>query len=113
MPQEAREKAQPIVEKRKYRRVRLTTQVQCVALGRKDTLVTRDISLGGLLIVTKTPYPANTEIDLSLSLPSAGTPVSCRGQVGYTIEGCGMGVKFVELSEESHLALKQFVAEAN
>ena len=113
MPQENSEPDRRGFGGREYRRVRLTTQVQCVALGRKDTLVTRDISLGGLLIVTKTPYPADTEIDLSLSLPSAGTPVSCRGQVGYTIEGCGMGVKFVELSEESHLALKRFVHEAN
>ena len=113
MPQEALEKAQPIVERRKYRRVRLTTQVQCAALGRKDTLVTEDISLGGLLIATKTPYPANAEIDLSFSLPPAGPHISCRGQVGYTIEGCGMGVRFVELSEESHLALKRFVDEAD
>ena len=113
MPQEDLEQARSNVERRMYRRVRLATQVQCAVLGREDTLVTRDISLGGMLIVTKTPYPANSEIDLSFSLPPAGTPIFCHGQVGYTIEGCGMGVRFLEMSEESRLALKKFLAEAN
>jgi len=113
MPQVALEIAQPILERKKYRRVRLTTQVQCAAPGRKDTLVTRDISLGGLLIVTKAPYPANSEIDLSFSLPPAGPHISCRGQVGHTIEGCGRGVRFLELSEGFHLALKNIVDETD
>ena len=113
MPQEDLEQAQQNVERRKYRRVRLITQVQCAALGREEVLVTKEISLGGLLIVTRTPYPANTKIDLSLSLPPAGLHISCRGQVGYTIEGCAMGVRFLELSEESRLALKSFVDEAD
>jgi len=112
MPEEILEQTQRNVERRKYRRVRLITEVQCAALERADTLVTRDISLGGMLIVTKTPYPANSEIDLSLSLPPAGPSISGRGRVSYTIEGCGMGVKFLELSEESHRALKTFMDEA-
>ena len=113
MPQENSEPARRGFGRREYRRVRLITQVQCAALGRKDALVTRDVSLGGLLIVTKKPYPANAEIDVSFSLPFADLPVCCRGQVSYTIKGCCLGVRFLEMSEESHLALKQFVAKAN
>ena len=113
MPQENSERARRGFERREYRRVGLITQVQCAALGRKDALVTRDVSLGGLLIVTKKPYPANSEIDVLFSLPFAGPHIFCRGQVSYTIKGCCLGVRFLEMSEESHLALKQFVAKAN
>jgi len=113
MPQENSEPARRGLERREYRRVKLLTQVQCAALGRKDVLVTRDVSLGGLLIATKKPYPANSEIDVLFSLPFAGPHIFCRGQVSYTIKGCCLGVRFLEMSEESHLALKQFVAKAN
>ena len=113
MPRENSEPAGGGFERREYRRVRLITQVQCAALGRKDALVTRDVSLGGLPIGTKKPYPANAEIDVSFSLPFAASHIFCRGQVSYTIEGRCLGVRFLEMSEESHLALKQFVAEAN
>ena len=113
MLQENSEPARGGLERREYRRVRLITQVQCAAQGRKDVLVTREVSLGGLLIVTKKPYPTNSEIDVSFSLPFADLPIFCRGQVSYTVKGCGMGVRFLEMSEESRLALKKFLAEAN
>ena len=113
MPQESAGQARPGGERRKYRRVRLTTEVQCVARGREDTLVTMDVSLGGLLIATKRPYPANSEIDVTFPLPFVGLHVFCRGEVSYTIKGRCMGIRFLEMSEESHLALKQFVAQAN
>jgi hypothetical protein len=38
---------QPTLEKRKYRRVRLITEVLCAAPGREEALVTQDIGLGG------------------------------------------------------------------
>jgi len=113
MPQEVSEQAQPGAERRRYRRVKLITQVRAAALGREESLVTRDISLGGLLIATKKPYPANSEIDVAFSLPFVGPPIFCRGEVSYTIKGRCMGIRFLEMSEESHLALRQFVARAN
>ena len=107
------EQAQSMSERRKYRRVKLITQARGVALGREDALMTRDVSLGGLQIATKRPYPANSEIDVTFSLPFVGPPIFCRGEVSYAIKGRCMGIRFLEMSEESHLALKQFVAESN
>ena len=98
------EQAQPRSERRKYRRVKLITQVRGVAMGREDALMTRDVSLGGLLIVTKKPYPANAEVEVSFSLPFADLGVFCRGQVSYTIKDRCLGVRFLEMSEESLLA---------
>jgi len=110
MLQEYIDQAQPTSERRKYPRVRLITKVHTVALGRKDTLVTRDVSVGGLVIATKNPYPANSEIEVTFSLPS-GPLISCRGEVSYAIKGCCMGVRFLEMSEESRCALMRFVTE--
>jgi hypothetical protein len=107
------EQAQPRSERRKYRRVKLITQVRGVAMGREDALTTRDVSLGGLLIATKKPYPVNSAIDVTFSLPFSGLPIFCRGEVSYAIEGRGMGIRFLEMSEASRLALKAFVAQAN
>ena len=107
------EQAQSMPERRKYRRVKLITRVRAAALGREDALMTKDVSLGGLLIATKKPYPVNAEIDVAFSLPFVGPPISCRGEVSYTIKGRYMGIRFLEMSEESRFALSEFVARAN
>ena len=49
--------AQPTSERRKYPRVRLTTKAKGVVQGHESTLLTRDVSVGGLLIDTKKLYP--------------------------------------------------------
>jgi c-di-GMP-binding flagellar brake protein YcgR len=101
------------VGRRKYRRVKLATKVEAAARGRRETLVTVDVSLGGLLIAAKKPYPANSQIEVAFSLPFVSPCVACRGEVSYSIEGRCMGIRFLEMSEESRLALIQFVAQAN
>jgi c-di-GMP-binding flagellar brake protein YcgR len=112
MASDNRETSLPAVERRKYRRVRLITQVQCATLGREEQLVTWDISPGGMLIATQHPYPVDCEVDMSFALPLADRRISCRGRVSYAIEGCCMGVEFGRLSEESYQSLKTFVDEA-
>ncbi|MGH9433604.1 MAG: PilZ domain-containing protein [Terriglobia bacterium] len=40
-------------------------------------------------------------------------PVSCRCRVIYSVDGRGIGVEFLDLSDESRRVLKKFVAGSN
>ncbi len=102
----------PEIDKRQYRRANLVTQVRCEALGREDLLVTRDVSVGGLFLLGKQNYPAQSEISLSFRLNPTDPPLSCRGTIVYAVRGVGLGVQFTDLSEDAKQALQKFVDEA-
>jgi c-di-GMP-binding flagellar brake protein YcgR len=101
------------VEKRQYRRAKLIAQVQCVALNRESLTVTRDVSVGGMFLNERDPFPAHSIVNLSFCLKPGGAQMTCRGEVAYAIKGVGMGVRFRDLPEDVRAAIEQFVAEAS
>ena len=101
----------PLIERRHYRRAKLVTQVKCDALGREDILLTRDVSLGGIFVVAKSPYPINHEVALSFRLKASDPAIECRCKVVYALDGVGMGLQFLDLSEETRTVVKKFVDE--
>jgi uncharacterized protein (TIGR02266 family) len=110
--EETVELQKPGIEKREHRRARLVTQVRCEALGREEMLLTRDVSVGGLFVSTKDPFPMGSEIAVALQLASGAKPLSTRGKVVYSLKGLGMGIQFAELSEDARVTLQKFVDEA-
>ncbi len=82
-------------------------------MGREDVFLTRDVSVGGVFIAVKDPYLPESEVAVSFRLKPADSTVSCRGKVVYSIDEVGMGVEFLDLSEEACLALQKFVEEAD
>lgn len=113
MQEEGREHLTPEIEKRQHRRARLVTQVQCEALGRESIMVTRNVSVGGMFVSTKNPFPQDCDVALSFRLRAADSPLSCRGKIVYAIPGMGMGIEFAGLSEEARQVLQKFVDEAD
>jgi hypothetical protein len=107
------EPATPEIEKRKYRRAKLITQVKCEALGRENVMVTRDVSLGGIFVNDRDPFPANSEVSLAFRLSPTAPLLTCNGRVAYAIRGVGMGVMFTEISDDVRQALKEFVDAAH
>src|SRR5487761_1749126 len=80
--------------------------------GREYVLVAKDISVGGL---STSPHPEITESSEGIATFAIGErqrPVSCRCRVIYSVDGRGIGVEFLDLSEESIFALKKFVDES-
>jgi c-di-GMP-binding flagellar brake protein YcgR len=102
----------PQIERRKYRRARLATQVRCEAQRRDDILLTRDVSVGGLFLHATNPLQPTTDVVLTFHLESDQPAISCRGQVVSSIAGLGMGVQFLDMSDPARAALEKFVDES-
>lgn len=107
--QESKEYITPDIDKRQHRRANLITQVRCDVLQRQALMVTRDISVGGMFVIEKTPFPADSEVTTMFRLEPTGDLLSCRGKIAYSIKGMGMGISFIELSDEVRQALQKFV----
>ena len=101
------------VEKRQYRCAKLIVQVQCVALNREILAATRDVSVGGMFLNERDPFPAHSIVKLSFRLSPGGAQMTCTGEVAYAMKGVGMGVMFKGLPEDVRAAIEQFVAEAS
>ena len=101
------------MEKRKFRRARLITQVKCEVSGREAMAVSRDVSAGGMFLNDPEPFPKNSVVTLAFRLSPTDPVMSCQGEVVYSIKGVGMGVMFTQVSPEIRQALENFVAESN
>lgn len=100
------------IERRRFRRVNIVTEVEIVS--EKETLLapTRDISIGGMFLKTTATPPINTPVELRFSL-DPGTPVlHATGQIVYIVPGRGLGIEFAELSDENRGRIQEFVERA-
>lgn len=96
-------------ERRAFRRADYTGEVALRCAGREYILAARDVSEGGVGASPAEGIPAPEDGSLELAL----VPVACRCRVVYSTQGEGVGIEFLELSEESRLAIKNFVDDAN
>ena len=80
------------------------------------TGLSENISEGGIFVATHFPLPIGTEVNLNFTLPD-GHIVQAKGRVKWIREynvlneeqTPGMGIQFIELSEEDKKAIEQFI----
>jgi len=113
MEGQGREFITPEIDKREHRRAKLVTQVKCEAMKRDDLLVSRDVSVGGVFISTKTPLPLDSMVGVSFSLAPGQPAIACKGKVVFSRQDLGMGIEFSDMNVESRQSLEKFVDEAN
>jgi PilZ domain-containing protein len=113
MEDEARKFVTPEIDKRRHRRAKLVTQIRCESLGREEVHVTRDVSVGGLFVSSKAPFPQDSIVSVFFHLRPTERAISCHGKVVYALKGLGMGVQFTDLGDSDRAALEKFVDESN
>jgi uncharacterized protein (TIGR02266 family) len=86
-------------EKRQHGRVTVSADVNFSSEHNFYAGATRDISLGGIFIVTEVAFPIGTEITVLLKLPTR--VLSLRAEVVWTVakgtKTTGLGLRFVQL----------------
>jgi uncharacterized protein (TIGR02266 family) len=98
--------------KRQHERVQKQVKSQVENESMITFSSTQDMSSGGLFISTPDPVSPGSEVNLSIKLPD-GEYLTVRGIVRWTKdEGtgetrAGMGIEFVDLSEEDSAKIKQ------
>ncbi len=84
-----------------------------------DYVFTKDISSGGLLIMSEQQFPQGTPIEMSIRLPSyPAKKITVSGEVTSN-ESAGPGkllfrtrVKFMDLQSDGHKELDAFIAQS-
>lgn len=97
-------------EKRRSRRYKCEGSVQIRQEGRdvKTWASFTDISLHGCYVEAQATYPAGTL--LHLKLEANGIRIETKGTVRVNYPYLGMGIAFVDMSEENQAQLRQMLA---
>lgn len=98
-------------QKRLFARAPLPTQIQCEEC--MSIAFAREVSAGGMFIETKRPMPPGSKLTLRFNLDDAGSIVVVVAETTYEVEQLGMGVQFVEISEEDRKRIDAYVVRMN
>src|SRR5215475_8821617 len=74
-------------------------EIEVLFEGKKQISQTRNISLGGLYLVSATPLPIGTTVQLRFQLPTQPEPVEVSGDVRWVVkqgagDQSGIGIRF-------------------
>ena len=70
-----------------------------------------DLSSTGMFINTTHSYPEGSVLKVRFVLEGSGVEVKARAEVRYCLPGVGIGIEFVEISQESRSAIEKEIAE--
>ena len=92
-------------ERRVHDRSRLIVDVFFNGQDATGVASTKDISLGGLYMNTKADVPDGGQ--LMIRIPLGQQEIVCSAEVVYRNPGLGLGVRFIDLSDDARAILVQ------
>lgn len=97
-------------ERRQHNRSRLIVDVFFDGKDSTGVASTKDISLGGLYINTEAEVPEGGT--LLVRIPLGKSEIVCSAEVVYRNPGSGLGVRFLDLSDEARALLARELGNA-
>lgn len=100
-------------ERRAAPRAGLEDEAAFHCAGRDYILTTRNVSESGLGAESGAGVTAQTEGSIEFHMSPLELPIACRCRVVYATDGEGIGIEFLDLSDQARSALKFFVGKSN
>ena len=99
-------------DKRGAKRLAYPCEAECTGIG-EGPLKTRlsDVSASGAFIDSLNPVPVGSRMTLKFTLPTGGVVVNA--EVVHSMPQFGMGVRFLDLSEEQRRRIERAVEEGS
>jgi PilZ domain len=101
------------VENRRHRRVTLQVPIECRSGQQVFLAKGENISISGLLVRCSDPFPQDSEINVSFTLPGSTEAISTVARVAHFVPGVFMGLELTGLTPEARTQINQYVASAD
>jgi len=92
------------IEDRRTKRALVSKDVVINGVVKAEAL---DISIDGMYIYTQSSFIPGAIFELSFKI--GGEPITAMARVQHAQPNVGIGIKFVELSEENSLRIKKYI----
>jgi hypothetical protein len=90
-------------------RIHSIRQIAVQYEGTEERIISRvpDVSTTGMFINTSRQYAEGAVLNLSFCLALSGLEVHARGEVRYSLPGVGVGVQFIDISENASHSIER------
>ncbi len=99
--------AEQVTRRRVHERYECELEVTIVYEGGETQAIARNMSLGGMYVLTETQLPYGTEVEVRFRVPALKESTSCGATVRWKTEE-GLGLQFGSLRALEVWALNQF-----
>jgi c-di-GMP-binding flagellar brake protein YcgR len=96
-------------KEREFQRASYFNNLTICIEGQKNPIKpkTLDISTSGMFLNTEYLLPEGTTLEVSFTLPITHHKINARAEVRHALAGQGIGIKFIQISEEDRKAIKR------
>ena len=103
-----------MAELRRHQRALLDVALEFEAKGSTERIAgrSRDVSVGGMFILTATPLPFGADLVVHITMPGEKSPFALPGVVRWSKNGEGMGVQFGLVGARETHAITELTKEA-
>jgi uncharacterized protein (TIGR02266 family) len=103
-----------VAELRRHQRALLDVALEFEAKGSSERTAgrSRDVSVGGMFILTVTPLPCGAALVVHVTMPGQKSPFALPGVVRWSKNGEGMGVQFGLVGARETHAITELTKEA-
>jgi type IV pilus assembly protein PilZ len=103
-----------VAELRRHQRALLDVALEFEAKGSTERIAgrSRDVSVGGMFILTATPLPFGADLVVHVTMPGQKSPFALPGVVRWSKNGEGMGVQFGLVGARETHAITELTKEA-
>lgn len=72
-----------------------------------------DLSSKGMFVNTSRHFAQGSVLKIAFKLSRTGLEINCRAEVRYCLDGVGIGVEFVDISDEAREAIEEEIRHRN
>lgn len=96
-------------DRRKHPRIPIAARVKLLDTGKVDYYIARDISIGGVGLISEQPIKCDGLVEMEISISGVEKLIKAAGKIVRRIEDPppGYGVKFTRFAPHSKARLKQ------
>lgn len=101
------------VERRRAARYHFGGIAEVIDVGSQKTLIelTRDLSLCGCFVKTKTPFPKGARVNVRIT--HSGATIAALGNVSDNVSHEGMGIAFARVEPDDQAVLEAWLSHAS
>jgi PilZ domain-containing protein len=100
------------IENRRHKRVLLQVPIECHSEERRLLAKAENISSSGVLVRCSQPFPEDSELSVSFTLPGSTQAIIAKARVAHAVPAVFMGLEMISVAPDAQQRIDAYVEAA-